>query len=558
MNKFMRKYVIPLLVGTAFIAAVPPVVSAEQSMPVQLTQAETEAARLLLDQGVERGKVERLGTKAEIAAYVLKKGKPDFAALNRLIEGLLKYADDSGYAANGQQVGGMLELNDGELGYSPGAPLEARMMSRKPIDVSLNGQPGVLAPWEEYTEPHYFDGIAYFPLYRMMTMFGGDAKWDGVEWEVTAVTPWGTKWKVPIGGREVRSEKGDAVLAVLSHPSILADNQVLVPFDFWTSLIGFRVEWDTERKSLSMITEPLYRTEDRGAAPAGDSAAGDGGTSLGLVMPDLTVRVNGREVKLTHLPVNYEGKFYYPVELIRDIMDLNAEYDKQSGRLTLAMDYTIRTMRSEQYVPKASNPVSVPVNIIAGTEYLLDGAGISAAGKSLSLSSPMVEYRGRPYAPINELAAIAGYQVSYTDDKTLHLNKTVVQRIREKLKPGISRDDVRKLLGNRLKVVYNPQDGTRSWEYRFRSETGDAFVEAPTEGGGYEKFVMGKLETVDWKELRDASLQAQLFVHHDPAGLVMSGYTLYVSSADGIREYRLQPNGSVSERIVTEAGGTAS
>ncbi|MCR8636916.1 copper amine oxidase N-terminal domain-containing protein [Paenibacillus radicis (ex Xue et al. 2023)] len=541
MVNFLQKAALPLLISAAMLASVPLGASAQQVVPDQRTQAEIDAVQLLLDQGVVSEKVDQLGPKAEVAAYVLRTRKPDLEALNRLVNGLLKYADGQGY--NGSSVGGMLEQNNGELRSSPGAPLEARMMSRKPMDVSLNGQPSVLAPWDEYREPLYFDDKAYFPLYRMMTMLGGDAKWNGVDWEVTAISPWGSRWKVPIGEREIRNEAGDTI-ATLSGPVVLADSQVLVPYDFWNTLTGYRMEWDRSRKSLSIVTEPLYRPED--------PVEGYGGSSTGYVVPDLNVRVDGRFTRLTHLPINYEGILYYPVELIQNIMDLTAEYDSQSRRLTLTTNRTIEEARFAQPALPSPHLYGVPVNTISYLQYTLDGVQSSAEGKPLQLSSPLVENQGRLYAPINELAAIAGYQVSYTADKTLYLNKPVTQRIREKLMPGVSRDRVRMLLGNQLQVVYNAVDGTRSWQYRFLTETADATLVPQQERAASEKPGGFELEAVDRKALGDGTLKLQLFVHHDPAGLMISGYTLYTGTSDGIQETRLHADGSVTERLLKD------
>lgn len=540
MANILHKTAVPLLLSAALLVTLQPGASAQQIVPDQRSQDEVNAARLLLDKGLAREKVEQLGQRVRLAAYMLTARKPDLEGLNRFVDGLLKYPDGPGYTS-GTTVGGRLELNNGEIAFSPGAPLEARMLSRKPMDLSLNGKPSELEPWPEYREPLYFEDIAYFPLYRMMTMFGGDAIWNGVDWEVTVIPPWGGRWKVPIGGREVLNGAGDTI-ATLSHPAILAESQVLVPYDFWNTMTGFRVNWDQPYKSLSIITEPLYNPDN--------PVEGYGASAIGYVVPDLNVNLDGRLIRLTHLPINYSGILYYPIELIQNMMDLSAEYDSQARRIALTTKHSIEDIRSSQPALPAPHLYAVPVNTVSLVEYSLDGVNSDPDGKPFELSFPLVENQGRLYVPINELAAIAGYQVNYTEDKTLYLTKPIAQRIREKLTAGMARDKVRMLLGNQLKVVYNPVNGSRSWQYLFHSWTAAASMQ-PSQERGYGRLDY-ELEAVDVKRLKDGSLKLQLFVHHDPASPTISGYTLYRDTTSGIQETRLDADGSLTERLLTD------
>lgn len=77
-----------LLLTAAVMTAWMPGVSAEQVQTDQRTQAQLDAVRLLLDQGVPRETVSRLGPKAEVAAYLLKTRQPSPEALNKFIDGL--------------------------------------------------------------------------------------------------------------------------------------------------------------------------------------------------------------------------------------------------------------------------------------------------------------------------------------------------------------------------------------------------------------------------------------------------------------------------------------
>lgn len=439
-------------------------------------------------------------------------------------------------------MGGMIERETGELMYSPGEPLQARMMSRKPMDLALNDQPGVLGPWEEFQQPVYLNDKAYFPIYRMMTMLGGDAEWDGVSWEVTVIAPWGSRWKVPIGGQDVRNEEGTTI-ATLSDSTLIVNRRVLVPFDFWSTITGYRVEWDRSTKSLLVVTEPLFRPDD--------PVEGYGASDTGYVMADLNVRMNDRYVRLTHMPINYRGLIYYPLELGAEMFDFTAEYDSEARRLMLTTDRVIKDVRPGQWMPSSSQLSAVPVDAIPSVQYSIDGVQTDSSGMPLQFTSPFVVHRSKLYVPMNELAGIAGYRVDYVanGEKTLHLSKPIARLIREKLAPNVSRDDVRILLGNRLKVVYDAEDGTRSWQYRFIT---DSYAAQPElESGSIEKAGAYELAAVDVDALQTGQLNVQLFVHHEPSGATISGYTMYTNTPNGIQKTRVNADGSVVEQLIS-------
>ncbi|TMV44971.1 copper amine oxidase N-terminal domain-containing protein [Paenibacillus mesophilus] len=527
-----------LLVGTALLANFTPGAMAEQTRLDQRTQAEVEAVRLLSDQGVAPDTLELLGPKAELAADVLRSRQPSRQELDRLIDGLVKYLDGPG-TISGNVIEGKAEYGTGELYVPRGAVLVERMLSRKPMELSLNDQLAVVAPWEEFLQPVYLGDSVYFPLYRMMTMLGGDAEWNGADWEVTAIAPWGARWKIPIGGNEVRNQAGET-LATLSNPTLLVDNQVLVPYDFWNTITGYRVDWDQSGKSLLVVTEPLFNPQ----APVLGYAA----SALGYVVADLNMKVNGRYARLTHLPISYEGIVYYPMDLVGKILDLSAAYDSQTRRLKLETDNTIRSERSGQPVQPSPRISAFAVDLIPFIQYSFNNQ------PHHQLTYPLVVNQGRLYVPINELAAIAGYRVDYTAaDKTLHLTKPLSGQIRDKLMPGLPRDDVRALLGNQLKVVYDTSNGTRSWEYRFLADAAIPSVESPEQkvpdsmrSGRYAFAV------VDREALRSEKLSLQLFVHHEPNSKNMSGYSLYTNTPEGILETTLNSDGSLTERLLTD------
>lgn len=535
-----------MLLAAALMSALPPAgIRAEQALPDQRTPAQVEAARQLLDQGITQETVEKLGPRAELAAAVLHSRKLSRTELNKLVQGLARYPNTTGYYSDSSMINGVMELTSGELATSPGAPLERRMWARKQIDISLNAGLAALGPWEEFQEPIYLNDKAYFPVYRLMTMLGGDAQWNGTSKEVTLITPWKSRWKISTGSAEVRNEKRQ-VIGTLSGPALQVENQVLVPFDFWSAVMGFRSEWDSSRKSFLLVTEPLFSP--------GTSEGTSKGAAQAYVMPDLNVRLDSGYVRLTSMPLNYYAHIYYPLEVGAGLLDLTAEYDEQAKHLILKTSKKIGENHPQGMdVPPSPHLPSVSVDSIDSVQVTLDGVLQSDSnGRPRTLYPGLLMHRGKVFVAINQLAELTGHRLSYTaldSAKTLTLTKPPSRTILEKLAPGVSRNDVRRLLGNSPRVVYDAAHGTRSWEYRFVTDQfplsplySDPAVPEANTAGAY------KLAALEREALMSGKLALQLFVHHEPDSLNMSGYTLYRKLGDTIRETRVAPDGTVTER----------
>ncbi|AFC31428.1 hypothetical protein PM3016_4684 [Paenibacillus mucilaginosus 3016] len=544
MKKRRLKGLSALLLAAALMAALPPAgIRAQQALPDQRTPAQVEAVRLLLDQGIAKETVEKLGPRAELAAAVLRSRKLSRTELDKLVQGLARYPDDLAFTS--KEIEGMQELTTGEL-FSPqnqGVALARRMIDYKPIDITINSAPTVFDPWEEFHQPVYLNDQAYLPVYRMMTILGGDAEWNGISKNVTLIAPWQSRWKLKIGSKEVHNASGD-LIGTLSGPALQVENQVLVPFDFWSAIMGFRSEWDSGRKSFLLVTEPLFDPDS--------PVEGYGGGDHGYIMPDLNVRLDSGYARLTSLPINYNGLIYYPLDTGAGLLGMTAVYDPQARRLALTTDKATQEKNEGVPVPPSPHLSGVPVDIIPSVQVSLDGMQTAADGTPLALSFPLVMHLGQVFLPVNELAALTGHQVTYSAsdaEKTLTLTKPPSRRILEKLAPGVSRDDVRRLLGNSPRVVYDAADGTRSWEYRFVTDEfplsplySDPAVPEANTAGPY------KLAAVDREALMSGKLALQLFVHHEPDSLNMSGYTLYRKLGDSIRETRVAADGTLTEK----------
>jgi hypothetical protein len=111
-----------------------------------------------------------------------------------------------------------------------------------------------------------------------------------------------------------------------------------------------------------------------------------------------------------------------------------------------------------------------------------------------------------------------------------------VEKIKESMKLGMTKEQVKDILGSNYKEL-KVEQGT-VWRYDFGTKNGYKF----------DTKMFG--DDVDLQGLRDGNLAMQVFITWDQTVTKVMTFTAYYKSNEQINEYRVFPNGEIRELAI--------